>query len=247
MQEIVFLGIFDKIANWVMSGISKVLTFLVSNVIVPIFSFLWDNILKYIVELLAEYFGALLYKIYALLLAILYGIERAIYAFAGAVDVKFGKEEGNILSMIFELPGVEEAFWYVNVLGITLCFIFTIYSVTKSTFDFNYDGKKSVGFILTQFFTSAITFLIIPLFCYGLISLTAICTRSLYIATSPAHSVSITDSLFMMTASSNLSAENCAKLQDILNSQPMAWFDWSNVSHVIGKTMNVDYIFGFIG
>lgn len=247
MQDIVFLGIFDKIAQWVMSGIAKAITWLVSNIILPIFSILWDNVLKYVFDFITEIVGLLLYKIFAILLTLLYGIEKAVYAFGGAIDVQYGDKKGNFLSMIFGFQGVSDAFMYINIIGITLCFLFTIYSVTKSTFDFSYDGKKSVGVILTQFFTSAITFLIIPIFCYGLMQLTSICTRSLYMATSASQSVSITDTLYMLTAGCKLNTSEYNQLANLINSQPMVWFDWSNVSGIIGKTTNVDYLFGYVG
>ena len=74
MNEVVFLGIFDKIANWIMGGITKALTWLFTNVISPVWSIVWDNFLHYIVDFIREILALLLYKLYALLLSVVYAV-----------------------------------------------------------------------------------------------------------------------------------------------------------------------------
>lgn len=230
-----------------MSAISKALTWLISNIIAPVCSFIWENAVKYVVEYIGEILATLIYKVYALLLSILYGVETAIYSFAGATDVKYQGKSTNILTLIFELPAVSKAFWYITGLGVILLFIFTIITVMKMTVDFGYDGKKNVGTILTSFITSAITFLVMPAFCYGLIELTSRCMNALYIATSTSGTASLTDNLFMLSVRSNLSNEDYSGLVTAMSGQKMFWYNLQNVLPYIHKAVNVDFVVGTIG
>lgn len=158
MQDIVFLGIFDTIANWIMSGITSALTWLISNVIAPVCSVIWENAVKYVVEFIGEIIATFVYKLYAFALSVLYAIESAIYSFAGATNVNYQGKQDNIVSIIFQQPSVKAAFYYITALAVVLLFIFTIITVMKTTLDFGYDGRKNMGTIMTTFITSAITF-----------------------------------------------------------------------------------------
>ncbi|MCD7854599.1 MAG: hypothetical protein LUG66_03170 [Clostridiales bacterium] len=247
MQTIVFLGIFDKIANWIFSGISKAISWLVSNVIAPICSVIWENFLVYIWQILTDIVCTILYKIYAFVLTILYAIESAAYSFGGAKDVTYGSESGNILTIIFNSSSVKTAFVYVTCLSLVLLFVFTVVAVMRSTVDFNFDGKKSVSVIMTNFATSCITFLILPVLCYGLVDLSSRCMTALYKATSLSGGISITDNLFLMSVRSSISDGNYADLKVALNNNTMLWYNLSGVDDYIGKASNVDFFVGFIG
>ncbi len=258
MNEIVFLGIFDKIANWIMGGITKALTWLFSNVIAPVFSVVWDSILKYVVDMIREFLALIFYKLYALLLSVVYTIEQMVYSFSGVNNVNIDNQKGNIVDLLMNMPAVNKAFWYITMLSIVLCFIFTIVAVMRSTFDFNFDSRKSVGRVLTQFFTAAVSFLVMPALCYGLIQLTTICMSSLYKATSGnGVTTSITDSLFMMTVKSPIVAQNkpevVTALAQKLSNTPMFWSSFDNIQGFLkgkGVTFNardVDLFVGFIG
>ena len=255
MQNIVFLGIFDKIANWIMSGVTKVLTWLVSNIIAPVCTFIWNNALKYVVEEITELISVLLYQVYALILSILYALETAVYSFAGVKNVSFGSQQDNILSLIFSQPAVKKAFWYITAIAVVLLFIFTVITVIKTTLDFGYDGKKNMGTIMTSFITSAITFLILPVFCYGLVQLTSVCMNSLYAATSQSDTSSITDNLFILsiranvsdTAKNGISQSDYSSLIKNMSSTPMFWRNYDSVKPFIHKASNVDYVVGTLG
>ena len=256
MHDIVFLGIFDKIANWIMSGITSVLTWLVSNVIAPVCSVIWENAVKYIVEFVAEILATFVYKLYAFALSVLYAIETAVYAFSGATNVNYQGKQDNIVSIIFQQPAVEKAFWYITALSVVLLFIFTTISVIRNTLDFGYDGKRNVGTILTRFITSAITFLILPALCYGLIDLTSRVMNSLYVATSMGSVSSITDNLFLLSVRS--SVENASlefpisqaeynSLVGKIQETNMFWYNLSDVLPYIHRASNVDFVVGIIG
>ncbi len=257
MNQVVFLGIFDKIANWIMSGITKALTWLFSNVIAPVFSIVWDNFLKYIVDLIREFIAIILYKLYAFLLMILYAIEQMVYSFSGVKSVNIDGETGNILTILMNQPVINKAFWYITALSLTLCFVFTIVAVMRSTFDFSFDSRKSIGRVLSQFFTAAIAFLIMPAFCYGLIELTTICMNAMYTATSSTGlNASLTDSLYMMTVRTAISESNPNAVDMLarkLSESPMFWYSFNNVKEFLATkqvTLNardVDLFLGYIG
>ena len=258
MQNIVFLGIFDKIANWIMSGITKVLTWLVTNIIAPVCSLVWENALKYVVEFVGEIVATFVYKIYAFILTILYAIETAVYSFAGATDVSYQGKQDNIVSLIFDQPAVSKAFWFITAIALVLLFIFTVISVMRSTLDFGYDGRRSVGNIMTNFITSAVTFLILPALCYGLIDLTSRVMNALFVATSTGGVTSVTDSLFLLSVSANvgdtslepaiqITQENFNNLSNMVRNNEMFWYNLNDVLPYIHRATNVDLIVGLIG
>ncbi|MCD8091180.1 MAG: hypothetical protein LUD81_11285 [Clostridiales bacterium] len=254
MNEIVFLGIFDKIANWIFSGVSKALTWLVSNIIAPVCSAIWENFLVYIWELLSELVSVILYKIYAFILTVLYAVESAIYSFAGARDVTYNGESGSILSIFTSMDGVKTAFVYITCISLVLLFLFTVVAVMKTTIDFGYDGRKSAGTIMTTFITSCVTFLILPVFCYGLMDLSARCMTALFKATSMSGGMSITDNLYLMSIRSSvgtgtdaISTSSYNSLMAQMQATEMFWYNLSDVKPYIVKASNVDYIVGVIG
>ncbi len=251
MNEIVFLGIFDKIANWIFSGISKAITWLVENVIAPVCSAIWENFLVYLWEMLAELVSTLLYKIYAFILCILYAVESVIYSLAGVRDVTYNGETGSILNVFFTMSSVKKAFVYVTCISLVLLFLFTVVAVARSTLDFSFDGKRSINVIMTNFVTAAITFMILPVFCYGLVQLSSICMTAFYNATSAIGGLSLTDNLYMMSLRSSVGEgiteakynELALKLQET----EMFWYNFQDVKYYIDKAMNVDYVVGVIG
>ncbi len=257
MNEVVFLGIFDKIANWIMGGITKALTWLFTNVISPVFSVVWDTFLKYIVDMIREFLALLLYRLYAFLLSIVYAIEQVIYSFAGVRTVNIDSDTGNILDILMDLPAVNKAFWYITALSLTLCLIFTIVAVVRSTFDFNFDSRRSVGRVLTQFFTASISFLIMPALCYGLLQLSSVVMNALFKASSAnSGSTTIADSLYMMTVRTAIEEQKkggAQLLTNKLNESSMFWYKLADVQDFLknqGITLNardVDLFVGFVG
>lgn len=257
MNEVVFLGIFDKIANWILGGITKALTWLFTNVISPVWSIVWDNFLHYIVDFIREILALLLYKLYAMLLSIVYAVEQMVYSFSGVKSVNIEKESGNILTLLMNRPAVNNAFWYITSLALVLCFVFTIVAVMRSTFDLNFDSRKSIGRVLTQFFRAAVSFLIMPALCFGLIQLTTVCMNAMYQATSVSGtSTYITDNLYMLTVKGAITEqkpEAFVQLGKKLNDSPMFWYTFSDVKNYLSglgvkfNARDVDLFVGYIG
>lgn len=256
MNEVVFLGIFDKIANWIMGGITKALTWLFTNVIAPVWSVVWDSFLQYIVDMIREFLAIILYRLYAVVLTIVYALEQMTYSFSGIKSVSLDKQTGNIVDILMNQPAVNKAFWYITAISIVLCFIFTIVAVMRSTFDFNFDSRKSVGIVLTRFFTAAVAFLVMPAFCYGLLQLTTICMNSMYRATyANGINTSLTDNLYMMTVKSAIVSQKPAAVDALarkIADNPMFWYEFDNVRNFL-KTLNVklnardvDLFLGFV-
>lgn len=247
MQTIVFLGIFDKIANWIFSGVSKAISWLVSNIIAPICSAIWQNFLVYIWKIVTDIVFAIFYQIYVFVLTILYSIETAALSFGGARNVSYGGESNNILSIIFGMGNVKSAFVYITCISLVLLFIFTVVAVMRSTIDFNFDGRRSVSVIMTNFATSCITFLVLPVFCYGLVDLSSRCMTALFTATSMSGCMSITDNLFLMSVKSSVADSKYDAFKTLLSNNTMYWSDLTHVNSYIGGADGVDYFVGFIG
>ena len=102
-----------------------------------------------IVEVICWFMG----KLYSCF-AIVAGMESVTYTSAdGEVS------HPTLLSLVFQNSTLQNAYWGMALLGIALCFFFTILAVIRKIFDTNDQVKTSLGGILTQAFKSILMIL----------------------------------------------------------------------------------------
>ena len=93
-----------------------------------------------IVEVICWFMG----KLYSCF-AIVAGMESVTYTSAdGEVS------HPTLLSLVFQNSTLQNAYWGMALLGVALCFFFTILAVIRKIFDTDGQVKSSLGGILTQ-------------------------------------------------------------------------------------------------
>ncbi|MEG2871184.1 MAG: hypothetical protein RR875_06510 [Clostridium sp.] len=227
-----YLGIFDKIAEWIFGGIGKAISWLFQSIFGPIFKAILDPIATAIIEAVKSVF----FYIFQKFLMLIETIERAAKIFAGAQPVTYGGKDWSILSILVFGDGIiARAIKYMTVLGVLVAFVFAFIALSRSMFDLEPDNKRPIGVVLNSCFKSAIAFLIVPAMCIAGFQLSDAMVTSVYRATAPSGGTnSVADELFLactMDAGNNLS--------------PKAWENAETVKRQADLS-KIDYVTAYI-
>lgn len=127
-------------------------------------------ILKTIVVLLVDQIyrlvSATLRQWMYILLRIVDFFESIFDIFAGLEPVTYKGEDRTLLDVFVSNDAVSNGFMLITVIGVVLCFIFTIYTVGKSIGTFVLEEKKPVSHIMKQALKSCLMFLVVPFIAY---------------------------------------------------------------------------------
>ncbi len=144
------------------------------------------KILMYpLIALINTTYGNLCAGLLNLLLRIVDFFEKIFSIFAGIDTVTYyenGAKVGSkvyLLDIFFTADQVSKAVATLTLVGVILCFVFTIYSVVKSIGSSILDNKRPVGHVLTQALKASVCFLIVPVMCYVGLQLTSAVATSI--------------------------------------------------------------------
>lgn len=128
-----------------------------------------------------------LINILHILLRIVDFCEGIFNIFAGIEPVNANGEEKYLLDAFISHNIIQNALIMITIIAVIVCFVFTVYSLTKSIGANVLENKKPVGHIMGQALKACITFLLVPLMCYFGVQLSS----TLLTATSRAISTSM--------------------------------------------------------
>ena len=135
---------------------------LFSTLITYLFNFLFSII----VQGAGLMFGAVLQSILMYLLHFVDVFQDFFDIFAGTKTVKYEGNDMYLLDVFLTNDGIKQALLAVTFVGIAICFIFTIYSVTKSMGSYALENKKPISQIMKTALKSCVAFMIVPLMMY---------------------------------------------------------------------------------
>lgn len=155
------LGWATTVTNAIVDGLSWAFG-LFSTLITYLFNFLFSII----VQGAGLLFGAVLKSILMYLLRFVDVFQDFFDIFAGTKTVKYQGNEMYLLDVFLTNDGVKQALLAVTFVGIAVCFIFTIYSVTKSMGSYALEHKRPISHILKTALKSCVAFMIVPIMMY---------------------------------------------------------------------------------
>ncbi len=149
-----------------------------SKMFMNAFSSVWNFTSDYILRLMRLAF----YGIWNAFLRILWLLEQIFDIFSGVSTVYVkdasGNYQGNVslIEAVFTGSKVQNAFWYLTITGMVLCFFFTIISVIRSMGDSLGQMKRPVTAVLRTSAKAALTFFMVPTACLAVIKVTTAIT-----------------------------------------------------------------------
>lgn len=149
---------FLALSDFIQDAFSKIFDFFVSPLI-RILWWLFSLLADQLFTLLSAYLRHILYS----LLHVVEFCENIFNVFSGVQMVKYDNEQMYLLDAFLAQDSISLAFGLITVIGVVLCFIFTIYSVGKSMSDHILENKHPIGHVMKQGLKAAVTFAVIPL------------------------------------------------------------------------------------
>ncbi|MCD8082311.1 MAG: hypothetical protein LUE86_01995 [Clostridiales bacterium] len=191
----VYLGLFQKIFNWVynkildpvFSFISKllttVLTWVFEKVLGPILIPLLQDAMNFLIELWLDLYSSLIYMLFAGILKIVDYMETAFDVFIGIRDVSYTSGgttiTGSLLDVLLQQDTISTVFWALTLGALGLALTLTIYATAKSSFDLDFENKRPVSKVLSALMKTVIQFFTVPFMVYFLVKLAAVIIRTI--------------------------------------------------------------------
>ena len=186
------LGIFDSVFDWVcdkifnpiISWLSKILNSIfewildtiVIPLLLPVFEFLWNIVIANI----ADIFFTFIYNGFCQFLWLLDQLQSGFDVLIGLKDITYYSEatgqdtQTTLLQYFMNNDIIRNAIISITFIALGLSIIFAIYSVMRSTLDFDFEGKRPVGKVLNSVAKTMIAFLLVPTICIFGVSLVSI-------------------------------------------------------------------------
>ncbi len=156
-----FLGWPTTITKVISDALSGVFDLLVKPLVIIL-----QAICIMLAKLLYALFSNVLRSWLYTLLGIVDFLQGIFDIFAGVDTVKYQGEDMYLLDAFISQDIIKNALVLITFIGVTLCFIFTIYTVGKSIGTHVLENKHPVGHIMGQALKACLAFLIVPLMAY---------------------------------------------------------------------------------
>ena len=174
------LGIFDSVYDWVVNKLINPLMTWLGNILSSIFNWIFEDILQpYVFPVIENLWNSIFVNIANVLYADLYShycgaldlldtLTKGFDVLIGLSDITYIDEHGiqqsdTLLNYVIFHSNMRSIIAGVTFIALALAIMFAIYSVMKSTLDFDFEGKRPVGRVMTATFKTMIAFLMVPL------------------------------------------------------------------------------------
>ena len=185
-----YLGLFSKIFDWVFSKIlapvveflasllSKVFEWIFNTILEPILTLVIKTVVPWILDLIKKLLASVFYAILAYLCKIVDYMAQAFDVFSGTQLVQYKTNNKTVndtlLNVLISQPAIKKIFVWIMGLSFALALTFCIIAVIKSTLDFDFDGKKSVGQVMRTMMKTVVQFMMVPFLTIFILSLSTI-------------------------------------------------------------------------
>lgn len=139
--------------------------FFFNTLVSPLIKIMWF-IISLILEVIFELLNVMMKHALLSLLRVVDFFENIFNIFSGVDKVVYNGEEMYLLDSLLLSDEVQRVFWLITIIGVALCFIFTIYSVGKSIGTHILENKRPVGAILKRALSASFSFMLVPLLMY---------------------------------------------------------------------------------
>lgn len=193
-MEFAYLGLFEKVFNWVLAKIFDPIFKWLSSLLNTVFTWIFEEILSpillpvlktainYFFELWLKVYGNILYSLFSGLLKLIDYMETAFDVFIGIRPVKYYPNpsvsstyiEGSLVEVLLQQKTVSTVFWLITAAGLAIALLLTIFSTAKSAFDLDFENKRPVSKVLTAMMKAFIQFFSVPFFVYFMLKLSTV-------------------------------------------------------------------------
>lgn len=190
-MEYAYLGLFQKVFEWVLSKIFDPVFRFVSNLLTTVLSWLFEEVLapillpvlqeafEFFIELWKLMYSRQLYLLFTGVLKLIDYLEKAFDVFIGLQDVTYTEANGTVISgtlveVLMQQKAVSTAFWALTLGALGLAMLLTIYATAKSAFDLDFEQKRPVSKVLAAMMKTFIQFFTVPFFVYFFLKLSAV-------------------------------------------------------------------------
>lgn len=223
-MRFVYLGLFSRICDWVLSHIFEpvfrfvsnllnvVLTWVFQEVLAPVLMPVLQGILEFAIKLWVEIYSTHLYLLFSGLLKLLDYLETAFDVFIGLRDVTYDSGgtiiEGSLIEVLMQQKNVNQIFWVLTLAGLGIAMILTIIATAKSALDLDFENKRPVTKVLASMMKTFIQFFMIPFLVYFVLRLSAIILRGVTTALTPEGTTSLGRMVFVIASLDAAKVEN---------------------------------------
>ncbi len=160
--------IFDPIIDWLGKILNTIFEWILETIVIPlllpVFQLIWDVVLVNI----ADIFFTFIYGGYCQILWLLDQLQSGFDILIGLKDITYYSEsagqktQSTLLEYFMYNDIVRNALLSITFIALALSIIFSVYSMMRSTLDFDFEGKRPVGKVLNSVAKMMIAFLLVP-------------------------------------------------------------------------------------
>ncbi len=190
-MEVVYLGLFQKVFNWVLSRIidpvyrfvssllTTVLSWVFEKVLSPVLMPVLEDALEFFIKLWLDVMSTRLYLLLSGVLKLIDYLETAFDVFIGLRPVTYTAPggrviEGTLVEVLLQQETVSKVFWLITFGALGLALLLTIYGTARSAFDLDFENKRPVSKVLTAMMKTFIQFFMVPFLVYFMLQLSSV-------------------------------------------------------------------------
>lgn len=174
------LGIFESVYEWVMDNIidpivswlgdilESMFSWILDEIIVPFIKPIFNLVWNILVVNIRDLFYTPIYLTYTKVLRLLDQLQGGFDVLIGLKDITYTDDNGiqqstTLLNYMIYNDTIRNVLISITFIALVLAVIFSIYSVMRSSLDFDFEGRRPVGKVLKATLKTMISFLIVPL------------------------------------------------------------------------------------
>lgn len=223
-MELVYLGFFSRVFEWVLNHIfepvfrfvanllNTAITWIFQEVLAPLLMPVLEDVLEFAIKLWVEIYSTQLYLCFSGVLKLIDYLETAFDVFIGLRDVSFksgGTEiTGTLIEVLMQQKNISRIFWILTIGGLGIAMMLTIFATAKSALDFDFDNKRPVTKVMAAMMKAFIQFFTVPFLVYFMLKLSAVILKGVTSALTASGNTSLGRMLFVIASLDAAKAEN---------------------------------------
>lgn len=216
-MESVYLGLFQKVFDWVLEKIldpvyrfvsgllTTVLSWIFQEILAPVLLPVLETAMNIFIELWLRIYSLQLYTLFSGVLKLIDYLETAFDVFIGLRDVTYTEPGGTVITgslveVLMQQKTVSTVFWVITLGALGLALVLTIYATAKSAFDLDFENKRPVSKVLTAMMKTFISFFTVPFLVYFMLKLSAVILKGVTGALTKGGGTSLGRIVFMIAS-----------------------------------------------
>lgn len=160
--------IFDPIIDWLGGILESMFSWILDEIIVPFIKPVFNLIWNILVVNIRDFFYTPIYLFYTKFLYLLDQLQDGFDILIGLKDITYIdssgiKQQTTLLNYMIYNDTIRNVLVSITFIALALSIVFAIYSVIRSTLDFDLEGRRPVGKVMKATAKTMMAFLFVPL------------------------------------------------------------------------------------